>query len=59
MDKEFMLRVSRQELHVIVTAMHEAPYKVVAGLLNKLQGQITEQETDAAAQTEPDEKQPD
>lgn len=45
MPQEFTLKVSQQELQVIVLAMHEAPYKIVAPVLNKLQAQITEQET--------------
>lgn len=47
--EEFVLKVSAQELQVVVGCLHEGPYKAVAGLLNKLQAQITEQE--AAAQT--------
>lgn len=47
MIPEYVLRVSPQELQVLVGCMHEAPYKVVAGLLGKLQSQITEQETAA------------
>lgn len=50
--KEFMLRVTPQELQVVVGAMHDQPYKVVAQLLNKLQAQITEQEM-AAQPAEP------
>lgn len=44
---EFVLRINHQELQVLVAALHEAPYKMVAPLLNKLQTQVTEQEAAA------------
>lgn len=46
---EFTLRVSPHELQVIVGCMHEAPYKLVAPLLDKLQAQVTAQQATANA----------
>ena len=48
MLQEFSLKVSSQELQVLVGALHDQPYKVVAQLLNKLQAQVMEQEKVAA-----------
>lgn len=47
--EEFTVKVSAQELKLIVGCMHEAPYKLVAPLLDKLQSQVTEQEAAASA----------
>lgn len=44
MLQEYTLKINAQELQVLVGSMHEQPYKIVAGLLNKLQMQINEQE---------------
>lgn len=49
MLSEYSFKISSQELQVIVGALHEGPYRAVAPLLVKLQGQVTEQETAAQA----------
>lgn len=41
---EYDVKVTGQELQVIVHALHDAPYRVVAPLLAKLQAQVSEQD---------------
>jgi len=55
--EEFTLKVSPQELQILVGCMHEAPYKLVAPLLARLQAQVAAQEA-AASAGEPSEPAP-
>lgn len=41
---EYNVKISSQELQILVSCLHEAPYKLVASLLDKLQHQVTDQE---------------
>lgn len=54
MKDDFVLKINRQDLQVMVACIHSAPhaYKETAPLLIKLQGQINEQEA-AANETQP------
>lgn len=53
---DFNLKVSEPELRLIAQAMQDMPYRVVADLIKKIQGQVNEQV--AAAETAPARKTP-
>lgn len=50
--KEFTLTVTEQELNVLSAGLTELPFKVVADLIKKLQGQINAQTNPSIPTTE-------
>ena len=52
MEETFTLTVNKQELDIVSAGLMELPYKIVAGLVSKFQGQLTAQTAPPPAETE-------
>lgn len=54
--KNLNLELSVAEVNVVLTSLNEGPFKVVAPLINKIQGQAQEQLKDESAPVPEDKK---